>query len=139
MKVVLDTNVLIAAFIARGVCSEVLGHCVRRHVLVTSEFILNEFREHMVRKFRYSTEEVEAAVELLRSTMKVVKPADLGIIVCRDPDDDTILGTAVAGNATCIVTGDMDLLVIRQFRGIDLVSPAEFADYESAHLARRGE
>jgi putative PIN family toxin of toxin-antitoxin system len=133
MRVVLDTNVLIAAFITRGVCSEVLEHCIRRHMLITSEFVLNEFREHMASKFKYSTEEAEEAVELLRSTMKVVKPADLGIIVCRDPDDDMVLGTAVAGDATCIVTGDMDLLVIRQFRGIDLVRPVEFADYESAH------
>jgi putative PIN family toxin of toxin-antitoxin system len=137
MKIVLDTNVLIAAFITRGVCSDVLEHCIRRHALITSEFILNEFREKMVRKFKYSVGEVEEAVELLRSTTKVVMPADLGMVVCRDPDDDIVLGTAVAGNAPCIVTGDADLLVLRQFQGIDLVRPIEFADYESAQSARQ--
>jgi len=50
-----NTNVLIAAFITRGVCSDVLEHCVRRHVLVTSEFILNEFCEKLIHKFKYKT------------------------------------------------------------------------------------
>ncbi len=131
MRIVLDTNVLIAAFITRGVCSDVLEHCVRQHTLVTSDFILNEFREHLIYKFKYSAEEAEEAFELLRSRMEVVTPADLGATVCRDPDDDVILGTAIAGNAACIVTGDNDLLVIKRFHTIDIVQPAEFAEYEA--------
>jgi putative PIN family toxin of toxin-antitoxin system len=46
MKVVLDTNVLIAAFITRGSSSDLLEHCIRQHEIVTSEFILDEFRQH---------------------------------------------------------------------------------------------
>ncbi len=132
MKVVFDTNFLIAAFITRGVRSDVLEHCVRQHTPVTSDFVPNEFREHLVNKFQYSVEEAEEAVELLRSRMEVVTPADLGAAVCRDPGDDAILGTAIAGNAACIVTGDNDLLVIKQFRTIDIVRPMEFAKYEAA-------
>ena len=51
MKIVLDTNVLIAALIARGVCHELLEHCVLRHTLFTSEFILNETHEKLTEKF----------------------------------------------------------------------------------------
>ena len=54
MKIVLDTNVLIAALISRGVCHEVLEHCVMRHVLFTSEFILEETQEKLIEKFGYS-------------------------------------------------------------------------------------
>ncbi|MGQ9628565.1 MAG: putative toxin-antitoxin system toxin component, PIN family, partial [Anaerolineae bacterium] len=129
MKVVLDTNVLIAAFITRGVCSDVFEHCARQHTLVTSDFILDEFRKHLSHTFRYSIEETEEAVELLRSRMEVVVPAALGVAICRDSDDDTVLGTAIAGNAVCIVTGDNDLLVIKHFRSIDIVRPTEFAKY----------
>ena len=50
--------------------------------------------------------------------------------ICRDPDDDAILGTAVAGNADCIVTGDSDLLVLERFQDVDIISPSEFAEYE---------
>lgn len=62
MKVLLDTNVLIAAFITHGVCSDLLEHCLRQHELITSEAILEEFRQHLVRQFNYSTAEVEEAV-----------------------------------------------------------------------------
>jgi len=131
MKVVLDTKVLIAAFIASGVCSDLLEHCIRGHELATSEFILNEFHENMVRKFRYSNQESMEAVELLRLEMEVVTPVGLDSPVCRDPDDDTILGTALGGDAACIVTGDKDLLVPKQFGSVDIVSPAEFSTYEA--------
>ena len=130
MKVVFDTNVLIAAFITRGVCSDVLEHCARRHTLVTSEFILHEFHKHMVHKFKYSEVEAKEAIGLLRSRMEVVAPANLGTTVCRDADDDAVLGTAIAGNAMCIVTGDKDLLIIGRFQGVDIVRPAQFAEYE---------
>jgi putative PIN family toxin of toxin-antitoxin system len=131
MRVVLDTNVLIAAFITRGVCCDVFEHCARQHTLITSDFILNELHENLVHKFKYSEEEVEEAVKLLCSRMEVVAPVDLGTVVCRDPDDDAILGTAIAGKVACIVTGDNDLLIIKQFRTVDIVRPAEFAEYEA--------
>jgi len=131
MKVLLDTNVLIAAFITRGVCSDLLEHCIHRHKLVTSEFILNEFREHLVGKFQYTMSEAEEAVELLRSKMEVVMPATLKHPACRDPDDDVVLGTALAGDVTCVVTGDKDLLVLKQYGSIDIVSPSQFSAYEA--------
>jgi len=58
VRILLDTNVLIAALIARGVCHQLLEHCVRNHELVTSEFILNEVREKLVEKFNYSAQVV---------------------------------------------------------------------------------
>jgi len=136
MKVLLDTNVLIAAFITRGVCSDLLEHCIRQHDLVTSEFILDEFRQHLVRKFNYSAAEVGEAIELLRLKVEVVTPAALERPVCRDPDDDVILGTAIAGRVACIVTGDKDLLILKRFGSVDIVSPAEFSAYEAAKLLK---
>jgi putative PIN family toxin of toxin-antitoxin system len=131
MRVLLDTNVLIAAVITQGVCAELLEHCIRRHQLVTSEFILNEFCQHLVRKFAFSGEEVAEAVALLRSRMEVVAPSAPEDPVCRDRDDDVVLATALAGNASCLVTGDKDLLVIKKLGTVDIVSPAEFSAYEA--------
>jgi predicted nucleic acid-binding protein len=68
---------------------------------------------------------------LLRSQMSVVQPAGLDMSICRDPDDVVVLGTAVAGGAVCIITGDKDLLVLEQCRGIDIVHPSAFAEYEA--------
>jgi len=46
------------------------------------------------------------------------------IQACRDPKDDRILEPAVNGRASTIVTGDIDLLVLNPFRGIQIVTPA---------------
>lgn len=131
MRLVLDTNVLIAAFIAKGVCAELLEHCIRRHTVVASNFILNEFRETMAGKFKFTREETEAALKLLAPRVVVVEPATLDSPVSRDADDDKILGTALTGQCVCIVTGDKDLLVLKQFRMIDILSPHDFGEYEA--------
>jgi uncharacterized protein len=46
--------------------------------------------------------------------------------VCRDPKDNAVLELAVSGGATCIVTGDDDLLVLNPFRGITIATPDQF-------------
>ena len=51
------------------------------------------------------------------SSAEIVEPVTFETQICRDPDDDAILGTAVAGNADCIVTGDNDLIIIGRFQG----------------------
>lgn len=131
MKIVLDTNVLIAALIARGVCHELLEHCVLRHTLLTSDFILNETHEKLTEKFGYAADLADEAVSLLRSRMKLVAPAKLKRQVCRDPVDDNILAAAMSGKCDCIITGDKDLLVLKTYEGIDIFSPREFIESES--------
>jgi uncharacterized protein len=130
VKVVLDTNVLIAALIARGVCHELLEHCVLRHVLFTSEFILEETQEKLIEKFAYSAELAAEAIGILRTRMRVVTPSKLESQVCRDPDDDNILAAAVSGICDCIITGDKDLLVLKQYEGVDIFTPRDFLDNE---------
>ncbi len=130
MRTVPDTNVLIASLISRGFCHELMEHCFLNHTLITSEFILGEVKEKLVEKFKYSTEIAEEAVALFRSQMQVVTPVTLSSPVSRDADDDNILATAVAGNCDCIITGDKDLLVLKNFEGIKILNPREFSDQE---------
>ena len=126
MKIVLDTNVLLAALIARGVCHQLLEHCVSRHILFTSDFILDETQEKLIEKFGYSSELAAEAVSVLRSRMTVVSASKLENPVCRDPDDDNILAAAISGECDCIVSGDKDLLVLKQYQGINIFSPRDF-------------
>jgi putative PIN family toxin of toxin-antitoxin system len=51
---------------------------------------------------------------------------DCSIQACRDPKDDKYLELAVSGGADVIVTGDAGLRSLHPFRGIALLSPAEF-------------
>jgi putative PIN family toxin of toxin-antitoxin system len=130
MKLVFDTNVLISAFIARGLSHRVLEHCIIRHEVVVSQFILDELHEKLVKKFKYTLEVADEAVNLLRSSIEVVVPVPLSAPVCRDPDDDTILATAAAGGCDRIITGDKDLLVLHSYGAVAIESPAEFAAQE---------
>lgn len=126
MKLVLDTNVLIAAFITHGVCNELLEHCAINHEIVLSTFILDELRDKLVRKFDFSGREAEDVIRLLKSRAVMVTPQELEEPTCRDPDDDHILGTALAGNCECIVTGDKDLLDLKCVHGIRTINPSGF-------------
>lgn len=130
MRVVLDTNVLIAAFITRGVCSEVMDHCLRSHNVVSAEILLDELHEKLTRKLRFSLDSADEAVSMLRRKGRIVNPSPLPEPVSRDPDDDWVLATALAGDADVIVTGDRDLLVLEQFRSIAIISPGSFSRSE---------
>jgi uncharacterized protein len=133
MRIVLDTNVLIAALIARGVCADLVEHCILRHEVVVSDFILDELHDCLLRKFHFMPTEADQACELYRRVMQVIAPQPLSTTICRDPDDDMILATAITGNADCIVTGDRDLTEIGQFQGIAIVRPGDFPQHEDRH------
>ncbi|HEU0052294.1 MAG TPA: putative toxin-antitoxin system toxin component, PIN family [Longimicrobium sp.] len=135
MKVLLDTNILIAAFVAaRGRSAEILERCANEHEIITSRVLLEEYREKLVRKFRLSAELADTRISLFESQAHVVEPTPLPQSVCRDPDDDHVLAAAIAGGCRCIVTGDNDLLVLRRYETVDIISPSEFDGYESATL-----
>jgi uncharacterized protein len=126
MRILLDTNVLVSAFSSRGTCHEVLEHCVRRHSLLTSGFILRELRTALVEKAGFLPREAGEIVLLLQDRMETVEPTALPSDVCRDPADVPILGTAVAGRCDYLITGDKDLLELREFRGVAILSPGGF-------------
>jgi len=133
MRIVLDTNVLIASLISRGKCYSLVEHSLEIHELITSTFILNELSEKLQKKFKYEMEDITEALSILRAKMQIVIPSKLEQQVCRDADDDWVLATALEAKAQCIVTGDKDLLAIAQFRNIDIISPVDFQTYEEKY------
>ncbi len=128
MRVTLDTNVLLSGLFIRGVCEAVLDACIGSDdcVIVLSEHILNEFDRHARDKFRISRNDVRQALKFLRGQAELVTPAEITISACRDPEDLPVLGTLVAGQADCLVTGDKDLLVLGEFNGHPILSPRQF-------------
>ena len=136
MRLLLDTNVLVAALVARGVCSDLLEHCVRQHSVISSRPLLNELHEVLVRKFRQREVDVRAAVRLFADTFVLVAPDALEPPACRDRDDDVVLATALAGECAAIITGDQDLLIMDPFQGIRVLAPSAFWKWESAQDGR---
>lgn len=130
MKVLLDTNVLVAAFVSHGSCHELLEHCFHHHEIVLSHGMLEEFRDVLSRKFRFTRAEVRESVHVLRLMVDLLDPQPLEKPVCRDPDDDRVLATAVTGEAACIVTGDKDLLTLEEYEGVVILAPDRFWRFE---------
>lgn len=141
MRLVLDTNVLIAAFVARGHCHELVEHVVRVHELFTSTHILEELRDKLTGKLRVPAGAADEAVELALSRMRLVEPEPLPEPVCRDADDDLVLATALAARAHALVTGDEDLLTLGEYQRIAIVAPAAFWRLEAVleHGVREGD
>ena len=127
MTIVLDTNVIVAGLVTNGLCQDVLRQCIAMDAIVSSPQLLDELERTLQRKFSL-TPEARAFLARLRSSIRTVEPALLASPVCRDPDDDIVLATALAGDADLIVTGDNDLLVLVSFRRIRIVTPRTFLE-----------
>jgi putative PIN family toxin of toxin-antitoxin system len=127
VRIVLDTNVLVAAAATPGLCRRLIRSQMSRHEIIVSEPLLKEFRETLRRKFDFEPENFPFLKELtLRS--EIVTVIKLSPPICRDEDDDWVLATALAGNANIILTGDNDLLVLKTFQGIRILSPRQFVE-----------
>ncbi len=85
------------------------------------------------RRFRRRANDVREALQLFAGTFSLVTPDDLDPPTCRDRDDDIVLATALAGECAAIVTGDQDLLIPDPFRGIRVLAPSAFWQWESKH------
>ena len=130
-RYVFDTNVTIsAALFERSLPGQALHAALMSGELLISQTSLAEMGEVLSRKKfdRYLTpeEREEFLVKLVRQA--VVLEVTEAVRACRDAKDDKFLEIAVCGRATCVVTGDADLLTLHPFRGIPILSPAQFLD-----------
>ena len=131
MKIVLDTNVLIAAFISpKGISHEVFELCIHNHFLFASEFILTELKEKLKQNFFYNDKGIADVIDLISTKFKIVKIKGSKITVCRDEDDNNIIETAVSAKADIIITGDDDLLILKNYKDIEIISLREFYNIE---------
>lgn len=125
MIVVFDTNVIVAALVAKGLCHEVVVRGLGAGTVITSTALLDELTDTLGAKFSLGPA-ATAFLEQWRLRVHLVDAKPLASPVSRDADDDVVLATAVAGGASVIVTGDQDLLVLGRFHDIDIIPPREF-------------
>jgi putative PIN family toxin of toxin-antitoxin system len=128
VKAVFDTNILIAAFLTEGICAKLLIRARKREFdLILCDGILDEFKRVLTKKFTTSPQETsEALIVLSEAALKIHGPIELISPICRDSDDDLILACAIDAIADYVVTGDEDLLVLKNYKEISIVTPREF-------------
>lgn len=127
MKLVLDTNVVLAAVLVPGLCRELLAKHLHGHELWGSKPLLAEFADKLLNKFGEPPEE-SSFFCAYRDRLRMIEPVELPKPVCRDPDDDMVLATAIAAQANAIISGNKDLLVIKRYAGVAIVSPRQFLE-----------
>ncbi|MBX3134306.1 MAG: PIN domain-containing protein [Gemmatimonadaceae bacterium] len=93
MKVFFDTNVLVSALVARGLCADLMRVVLAEHELVTGEVNLKELRRVLRDRFKASDAQVALAEDLLRDQVVVPNPAQLSAITVRgvgDPRQESV-------------------------------------------------
>ena len=127
MKAILDTNVLISAYVFPGGKPEAVYRLALegRIEIGTSLTLLAEFGRVLGQKFGWIPDQVEAAVAQVTRIDAVVEPSETVQVVLTDPADDRVLEAARAFGADVIVSGDRHLLDLGTWSEIEIISPAE--------------
>jgi putative PIN family toxin of toxin-antitoxin system len=128
VKAVFDTNVLIAALLTEGICAKLLIRARRRDFdLILCDGILQEFKHILEKKFAASPDETSEAFIILSAAAQGILGHTGSIApICRDSDDDLILACARDAVADHVVTGDKDLLVLKNYEGIRIINSRAF-------------
>jgi len=126
-RIVLDTNIFISAIIKKGKPRNLLRMGIKgNYSLITSNELLEEVTAVLNRpRFKMTEDEVNRVVYGIIAISEMIPMRSKFKVVRNDPDDDVIVNTAYDGNADYIVSGDNDLLTIKNFRGISIVTVTE--------------
>lgn len=125
-----DTNVLISLFLTDGLSKELLIRAkIGEFIALVCPFILREFKEKLKKKFQIKPLYIKEALELINSACTLVLQEDFKVpekIYLRDQSDINVLLCALSGDADFLVTGDKELLEIKTFQGIEIITPRDF-------------
>lgn len=127
MRIVFDTNILVSGILAEGLCREIVEIHLPDHTPILSSPLWNELVEALEEKLGLDADSLPL-LGLYHRLATWIEPSELNPPVCRDPDDDWVLATALAGEAEAIVTGDDDLLVLRYHQSVAILSPRQFLE-----------
>jgi putative PIN family toxin of toxin-antitoxin system len=132
LRAVVDTNILIRALIKpHGTVGPILTQlAANAYTLVYSQPLLDELVEKLALprirvKYGLDNQAIETTLALLALRGELVQPTR-AVRVCRDPDDNALIEAALAGGAEYVVTGDEDLLVLKKFATVRIVTPRLF-------------
>lgn len=130
MKVLLDTNVLIAALkSSTGTCADVLRAVLTTHRLVVGNTVIAECERVLVEKMKMPAPRAREVVASLARHAEVIRPIKPAMWPLRDPDDRWVVAAALEGKVDVLVTGDRDILDECQTE-IKVLSPRQFLEQQ---------
>lgn len=127
MNIVIDTNVIISAIFFGGLPLKLLEQLFddKFKAFATPEIIQEYFETYNELHRRYRTNGNGLIISQILNKMHIIS-SDSSVHVCRDPDDNKFINCALSAKCLYIVSGDKDLLSIKIYKGIKIVSVADF-------------
>jgi len=126
VRVFLDTNVLVSAFAARGLCADLLELVLLEHEFVIGRQVLDELNKALTAKLKLPAGQAKAIVDFVSGEAAQVIDQTEPARVRADPADARVLGEALAAKAAVFVTGDAALIGLRAIENLKIVSPRGF-------------
>ena len=126
MKVVYDTNIYVSGLFWGGSPGDLLKRAAKGEVqLVISGFILDEISKVLSESFGVPEDVVTSIIDTFEAISVKVYPK-YHVNVVRDKKDNGVLECALEGKCDYIVTGDKDLLILKEHHGIKITTPKKF-------------
>lgn len=126
VRVVLDTNILTSALVYGGKPEKILRLALEKRIqVVISPILQAELADIIAKKFPLSLEDMYLLKHEMQKSFVIVQPR-ANLAISRDEDDNRVLEAAVEGECDFIVTGDQDLLELKQYKRIKIVTPLAF-------------
>ena len=135
MRVFLDTNVLVSAFATRGLCSDILEVVLLEHDLVIGSQVLHELNRALRSKLKLSASHTKEIADFMSDEAAQFVDSAEPAAAKASPEDARVLGEALAGGATILITGDAALLKLGAIEQTQIVSPRRFWEILQAHKA----
>lgn len=134
LKIVIDTNVVVSALFFGGKPQELLQLAITKAVEShVSPSIVGEYNEVIARITRkYPHKQGTFSIDNFISNCRLVFPSQK-VEVCRDSDDNKFIECALEAQCMYIVSGDDDLLSLKQFRNIEIIRVADFFQRFRSH------
>ncbi|GAB6273794.1 MAG: putative toxin-antitoxin system toxin component, PIN family [Peptococcaceae bacterium] len=133
MRIVIDTNVVVSRFLSpKGTPAQIFEKWrVEAFELLVSEPVLSEYQKvlsykHVRACHKMTNGEIAEIIRDFRKFAILVNSGEKLEVIKEDPDDNKFLEVAEAGGAEYIVSGDEHLLKLREYRSIQILSPAAF-------------
>lgn len=132
-RIVIDSNVWLSGLIFGGSPGSILKLFSDGDVtVVVSEELLSELRRKIIEKFPLFIPQLSLLEASIRADESLVALGAVTVKVCRDLEDDKFLETALIGGCGYIVSGDKDLLALKTYESIRIVTPSDFLKAEEA-------
>jgi len=128
---VIDTNTLISAFLFKySNPRKAFDRVTEIGKIAVDIETYNEFKDVLLRPKFNTYISPESKLLVLKEFKELIVFSEISesIQVCRDPKDNKFLELAIAANASCIITGDKDLLVLHPFRNVPILNAVDFID-----------